>query len=410
MGNVSKYFILTIILGMVFVFNPFPSKAEDIADANNRFTFELYSKLIQDEKKKNVFFSPFSIVSAMGMTYEGARGKTKEEMQRVFHFPVDDKARREGFLRLISEINKKDKKYELHTANALWVEKTFRLLEDYLKTVEEYYQGRATNVGFIDPSEREQSVLLINSWVEGNTKGKIKDMIKPMDVSQDTRLILTNAIYFKGKWKLQFDKNLTKDEDFNITAEKKVKVPMMRMGNIGFNKYPKFKYAETHDLQAIELPYEGEELSMLILLPKGNLKKIEEDLSYEKIEEIKRNLTLRPVELYLPRFKFETVYPLGPVFFGMGMPTAFSYSADFSGMDGSGKLKIDKVIHKAFIEVNEEGTEAAAATAVLMEIKSAIPDIEKPVVFRADHPFIFIIQHNKTGAILFIGRVYEPKK
>ncbi len=360
MGNMSN-FILTVILGMVLVFTPLISKAEDIADANNRFTFELYSKLI---KNKNVFFSPFSIVSAMGMTYEGARGKTKEEMQRVFHFPVDDKARREGFLRLISEINSKDKKYELHTANALWVEKSYKLLEDYLKTVERYYYGKATNVGFI--SEREQAVLLINSWVSGNTKGKIKDIIKPMDVSQDTRLILTNAIYFKGKWKLQFDKNLTKDEDFNITAEKKVKVPMMRMGNIGFNKYPKFKYAETHDLQAIELPYEGEDLSMLILLPKGNLERIEEDLSYEKIEEIKRNLTLRPVELYLPRFKFETEYSLGPVFSGMGMPTAFSNSADFSGMDGTKGLKIDKVIHKAFVEVNEEGTEAAAATAVIM--------------------------------------------
>ncbi|WP_353683656.1 serpin family protein [Thermodesulfovibrio sp. 3907-1M] len=405
----SKYFITAIILMMVFISTPLPCKAEDIPDANNRFTFEIYQKLTHGKEDKNLFFSPFSIISAMVMTYEGARGQTKEEMEKVFHFPVDDKARREGFLKLINEINKKDKKYELHTANALWAEKSYKFLEDYLKTVERYYHGKATNVGFIDPSEREQAVSMINSWVLGHTNGKIKDIIKPQAVSQDTRLILTNAIYFKGKWKLQFDKKLTKDDDFKVTADKKIKVPMMRMAMKGFNDYPEFNYAETDELQALELPYEGEELSMLILLPKGNLENLEKTLSYEKIEGIKRSLSLRLVELYLPRFKFETEYSLNSVFAEMGMPTAFSNFADFSGMDGTKKLKIDKVIHKAFVEVNEEGTEAAAATAVVMVTKSALNEPKKPVVFRADHPFIFIIQHNKTGAILFIGRVYEPK-
>ncbi|GER92390.1 serpin family protein [hot springs metagenome] len=410
MFNKLKYFLF--ILAMFIILNIYPAMAEinNISDGNNKFAFDLYSNLTQGKEDKNAFFSPFSIVSAMGMTYEGAKGKTKEEMQKVFHFLVDDKARREGFLKLISEINKKDKKYELHTANALWVEKSYKILEDYLKTVEKYYYGKATNVGFIDPSEREQAVFLINSWVMGNTKGKIKDIIKPQAVSHDTRLILTNAIYFKGKWKLQFDKKLTKDEDFKVSTEKKLKVPMMRMAMKGFNDYPEFNYAETDELQAIELPYEGGELSMLILLPKGNLEGIEKTLTYERIEEIKRSLSLRPVDLYLPKFKFETEYSLKPVFSDMGMPTAFSNDADFSGMDGTKKLKIDKVIHKAFVEVNEEGTEAAAATAVIMVTKSAVEEVKKPVIFRADHPFIFIIQHNKTSAILFFGRVHEPKK
>lgn len=410
MFNAHKHLILEIILVAVFIFNPLPCRAYDIADSNNQFTFELYSKLIQGKENRNEFFSPFSIVTAMGMTYEGARGQTKDEMQKVFHFPLDDKTRRVGFLNLINEINKKDKKYQLHTANALWVEKTYKLLDDYLKVIERYYQGKATNVGFIDPTEKEQAVFTINSWVEGNTNRKIKNIIKPQAVSQDTRLILTNAIYFKGKWQTQFSKDLTKDEDFKVSPNKKVKVPMMTTGMKGFNEYPEFNYTETDDLQAIELPYEEKELSMIILLPKVDLESIEKTLTYERISEIKRRLSMTPVDLYLPRFKFEREYTLKEVFAGMGMPTAFSNDADFSGMDGTKKLKIDKVIHKAFVEVNEEGTEAAAATAVIMLSKASAERIKKPVVFRADHPFIFIIQHNKTGAILFIGKVYEPKK
>jgi serpin B len=332
-------------------------------------------------------------------------------MQKVLHLPSDDKVRREGFLELINEINKKDKKYQLHTANALWAEKSYKLLEDYLKTVEKFYQGKATNVGFIDPSEREKAVLLINSWVSEKTNGKIKEIITPQSVSKLTRLILTNAIYFKGNWKLQFDKNLTKDEDFKVSAEKKVKVPMMRMGMKGFNEYSEFRYTETDELQALELPYE-EELSMLILLPKKDLKNVEKNLTLKKIVEIKKGMRLTPVDLYLPRFKFETAYSLNQVFPGMGMPTAFSDSADFSGIDGTKKLKISDVIHKAFVEVNEEGTEAAAVTAIQERAIVSVhpPKIKKPVIFRADHPFIFIIQHNKTDAILFMGRFYEPGK
>lgn len=410
MVNLPKYFMLAIILVAVFIFNPLPCKAEDISDSNNKFTFELYSKLIEGKENRNEFFSPFSIATAMGMTYEGARGQTKDEMQKVFHFPLDDKTRRDGFLNLINEINKKDKKYQLHTANALWVEKSYKLLDNYLKVIEGYYQGKASNVGFIDPTEREQAVFTINGWVEKNTNGKIKDIIKPQAVSQDTRLILTNAIYFKGKWQTQFNKNLTKEEDFMVSPNKKVKVPMMTMDMKGFNEYPEFKYTETDDLQAIELPYEEKELSMLVLLPKRDLESIEKTLTYERISEIKRRLSMTPVDLYLPRFKFETKYTLKDVFAGMGMPTAFSNNADFSGMDGTKRLKIDDVIHKAFLEVNEEGTEAAAATAVIMLSKASVERTKKPVVFRADHPFIFIIQHNTTGAILFIGKVYEPKE
>lgn len=378
---------------------------DNIVNANNEFTFDLYSKL--SDKKDNIFFSPYSISTALAMTYEGARGMTAQEMEKVFYFPKENKTRRDGFLELLNEINKKDKKYKLHTANALWVEKSYKLLDEYLRVIDKYYQGKATNVGFIDPDEREQSRLIINQWVEGHTNNKIRNLIKPEMLTEDTKLVLTNAIYFKGNWQVQFNKGGTKDEDFKITAEKKIKVPMMRI--TGINP-PEFNYAETGDLQALELSYDGKELSMLILLPKGRLEDIEKTLNYQRIKDLRKKLDSRPVEIYMPKFKFEKEYPLKSTLIDVGMPTAFSDLADFSGMDGTKMLKIGSVIHKAFVEVNEEGTEAAAATGVVMVTKLSVQERKKPVTFRADHPFIFIIQHNKTCAILFIGRVYEPGK
>ncbi len=399
---------LVLFFSIPFIFllsSSSEANADKVVSANNEFTFDLYSKL--SGGRDNIFFSPYSISTALVMTYEGARGMTAHEMEKVLHFPKDSNARREGFLELINEINKKDKKYQLHTANTLWVEKTYKLLDEYLKIIDKYYQGKATNVGFIDQDERERSRLMINQRVERHTNNKIRELIKPGMLTEDTRLVLTNAIYFKGKWQIQFDKSATKEEDFKITPEKKAKVPMMRI--TGINP-PEFNYSETEDLQAIELPYDGSELSMLILLPKGSLEDVEKTLSYQKIKDLRNRLGKRPVIVYLPRFKFERGYQLKPALIGMDMPTAFSDAADFSGMDGTKKLKIADVIHKAFVEVNEEGTEAAAATGVIMVTKAAVHEIKKPVTFRADHPFIFIIQHNKTGAILFIGRVYEPGK
>ncbi len=407
-GQFIIVFVFSIFL--VLLFNS-TSKADtsSIVDANNRFCFDMFSKLVQDKKTDNIFFSPFSISVALAMTYEGARGVTAKEIERVFYLPEDSKIRREGFLEMINEINKKDKKYQLHTANALWVEKDYKLLDDYLKTIAEYYQGKATNVGFIDNDEREQSRQLINKWVENQTNNKIIELIKPDMLDSSTRLVLTNAIYFKGNWQTQFNKSATKEEDFKVNSEKRVKVPMMSFGSES-TKLKKFKYAETDDMQVLELPYEDNELFMLILLPKTTLSDVEKSLNYENLKQLKAHLRMRPVIAYMPKFKLEAEYRLGETLSKMGMPIAFSNAADFSGMDGTTSLKIGDVIHKAFVDVNEEGTEAAAATAVIMVGKGLGGFSEEPIIFRADHPFIFIIQHNKTGAILFMGRVYEPKR
>lgn len=375
-----------------------------IVDANNQFAFDLYSKY--KSKEGNIFYSPYSIFSALAMTYEGARGRTAEEMQTVFYFPKDASLRRESFLKIYQQINKKDKEYELSIANALWAQKDYKFLDDYRSLVNTYYGGDATNLDFVNNAEKSR--LTINNWVEKETNNKIKDLIPGGMLDKLTRLVLTNAIYFKGSWFNPFDKKATREEDFRISPDNKIKVQMMRLAGKSLN------YAETDKLQILELFYEGNELSMLIFLPKqDDLSGAEELLNSQHLSEWKELLKEERVNLYLPKFKFEASYYMSRVLKDMGMPAAFSYGidfggqADFSGMTGTRELNIDEVIHKAFIEVDEKGTEAAAATAVVMMKQS----IELPVSikeFRVDHPFIFMICDKITDTVLFLGRVSNP--
>ncbi|MEA3343414.1 MAG: serpin family protein [archaeon] len=380
-----------------------PEKVSSVVNANNQFAFELYSKYKDDPKYKNtnIFFSPYSISTALAMTYEGARGQTAEEMQSVVHFPENPDVRRPAFARIYNEINSRDKEYQLSTANALWAQKDYQFLDEYFNITEKYYGGKVTNLDFIQ--ETEKSRVTINKWVEVQTNDKIKDLIPSGVLDSMTRLVLTNAIYFKGTWVLQFDKSKTRETDFRVSPASTVKAQMMSLTG----EKAKFDYAETDDLQILELPYKGNELSMLILLPKkDNLDAVEESLSAEKLSKWKNMLMERKTDVYLPKFKFETKYFMADDLSSMGMPTAFGSFADFSGMTGKKDLFISQVIHQAFVEVNEEGTEAAAATAVVMKELSA----SMPNIFRADHPFIFIIQQKDTGNILFLGKVMDPTK
>jgi serpin B len=378
------------------------SGVANVVEANNQFAFEYYSHL-KNRETGNIFFSPFSISSALVMTYEGAREQTAKEMQSVLHFPADDNLRRTEYLKIFNELNKKDKKYELNIANALWAQKDYQFLSDYIDTVEKYHGGKTNNLDFVkDP---EGSRVTINDWVEKQTKDKIKDLIPQGVINDMTRLVLTNAIYFKGEWVKQFDKENTTDEDFRINENDSVKVPMMQRTD----EEAEFNYAENKDLQILEMPYSGEDLSMLILLPKNDdLAKVENSLSTENLAQWKKDLKKQRVEVFVPKFKFETKYLMTEDLKAMGMPTAFGLGADFSGMDGKKDLFISEVIHQAFVEVNEEGTEAAAATGVVMML-GALPGEETKIpVFRADHPFIFLIQEKNSGNILFIGRVVNP--
>jgi serpin B len=388
---IRRLIILLLIVGCVF--------GEDVIEANNRFAINLYSQYKSEEG--NIFFSPFSISTAMAMVYEGAEGKTAKEIKSVFGFPKYDNSRRNQYSDLLSEINKKDKEYALNTANALWAEQDFQFLDEYLTTVEEYYKGKTTNLDF--KNEPDSSRLIINNWVEDKTNNKIKDLFPVGSINSLTRLVLTNAIYFKAKWLTQFDADKTSDEYFRVNPDENIEVPMMQPTS----QKSTFNYTQNKDLQILEMPYVGEDLSMLILLPFDNeIEVLENSFTIEKLTEWKKSLRKRRVKIYIPKFKFKTKYFLGETLGDLGMPIAFTNSADFSGMTGTKDLKIDKVIHQAFIEVNEEGTEAAAATGIGVGMKTSMP--RPPPIFKADHPFIFIIQQKETGNILFMGRVNNP--
>lgn len=375
---------------------------DSVVEANNKFAFSLYKKY--QTKGDNIFFSPFSLSSALAITYEGARGQTAEEIRSVLYFPQDDLIRRSGYADLYNKINQENKKYELSTANALWAEQEFKFSDEYFDLINQYYGGKITNLNF--KQDPEGSRTIINTWVEKATKDKIKDLIPSGFVTPLTRLILTNAVYFKGQWLEQFDKKETEEQNFNISLDKKVQVEMMKKAGEG----AKFNYSENEQLQLLELPYDGEELSMLVLLPKENdLETLEKNLTPEKLLEWEKTLNKQQVDVFLPKFKFETKYFLTEDLKEMGMATAFSENADFSGMTGKKDLVISGVVHQAFVEVNEEGTEAAAATAVDMVTEALLEEPKIPV-FLANHPFIFIIQQKDTGNILFMGRVNNPTK
>ncbi len=372
---------------------------KNIVNANNKFAFDLYSEIDKHEER-NIFYSPYSISAALAMTYEGARGKTADEIKSVFYFP-DKTLLRSNFAAIHNEINKKDKAYKLSTGNALWIQQDYKLLEEYISIVEKYYGGKALNVDFV--RETEKSRQTINSFIEKQTNNKIKDLIPEGTIDASTRLVLTNAVYFKGLWMLEFDKTGTREHDFKITPENVVKISMMHAGN----DEAKFNYADVGELQILELPYKDEDISMLILLPKYSLDNISSSLTLEKLEEWKNKMKKTNLDVYLPKLEFNAKYLMKEILINMGMTDAFEFgNADFSGIDQTKDLFIGQVIHQAFVKIDEEGTEAAAATAVGISITSA----RLREIFMADHPFIFIIQENKTGNILFFGRVVDPRE
>lgn len=380
-----------------------PEGIKKVVAANNQFALKLYPRLA--EAGKNVFYSPYSISVILAMAYEGARGKTADEMRSVLQIPEDLVLRRSNFARMINEINMGNKSYTLSTANALWVQKDHALLKEFMEVTRKYYAAKASNLDFVKATEASRQT--INRWVEEQTKGKIRELLQNENVTTLTKLILTNAIYFKGTWQRQFDKKKTKDDDFTTDTGKTVRVPMMRM--LG----EEFYYVDAGSLQALELPYKGGELSMLILLPKlgSSIKELETSISVKMLSRLRGALVKEEVHTYIPKFKLEERYPLSKALEAMGMTSAFTLGADFSGMDGGKDLYISDVIHQALVEVSEEGTEAAAATSVISAPTGPAGGMHaSPPVFYADHPFMFFVQQRKTGNILFMGTVMNPKQ
>jgi serpin B len=378
------------------------SNAErNISEANNRFAYDLFKKLSDDPENsgKNILFSPFSLSSIMAISYEGARGQTAGEIESVFHFPENISELREGYSEMYSGINREQNTYTLRTANALWAEKTCPFNPGYIQTARTYYHTNATNLDFIGDSENSRTT--INNWVEGETDNKIRDLIPSGNIDATTSLVITNAVYFNGKWKRPFRSELTHSRDFHLSSGKTV--PVLYMYDSSY-----FRCAEIDGDEMLQLPYKagnGKNLSMVFFLPKTNDETtLGNSLNTEKITELKKSLNETWVVVHIPKFKLETQYKLPDTLTKMGMPTAFSSSADFSGMDGKHDLFIRDVIHKAFIDVNEEGTEAAAASLS----GYTMGPYHAPALFDADHPFLFIIQDDDDGTILFIGRIMNP--
>jgi serpin B len=369
-------------------------------DAVNEFSFNLFKEL-HLEDKSNLFISPYSIFSALAMTYEGARDVTADEMANVLNVKQDNESFHNYMKNIYDLLNSKNEEYNISTANALWVKENFQLLEAYINIIQEYYGGNATEVDYSNPSE---AAAIINKWIENQTNGLIKDLIPVDAINPFTALILTNAIYFKGIWKTQFDPVNTTNRTFKTSEGDSIQTPTMNLTDTE----DIFYYTETDDLQLLELPYTGDDISMMILLPKNNdLSSIINTINNSIFLELIDSMFETKVDIYLPKFKIETSYSLVSFLEKLGMNIPFTSSANFSGINGRRDLFISKVLHKAFIDVNEEGTEAAAATAVIMELTSVNGGSSR-IIFDCNHPFMYLIQHKSTGTILFMGSINNP--
>jgi len=404
----NKYFcvaviILTFCLFSSSAFAKINKDLQSVVKGNSDFGFDLYQELKGEEG--NLFFSPYSISTALAMTYAGARGETEKQMAQVLHFPLTQESLHPAFSKLQSDLNAIQNKgdVQISIANSLWAQESYKFLDSFIELNKKYYDAGLYFVDFI--KKREAARKKINDWVEKKTHDKIKELIKPPMLTIDTRLVLCNAIYFKGNWLSQFDKEKTYNRDFYVSPDTTMLVPMMY-------QQTRLKYKYFEQFCALELPYEGNDLSMIIFLPNEDdgLLEFEDHLTADSVhvwidELMKVDEGL--VMVNMPKFKTVSEFELSRTLYDMGMPDAFSLPpADFSGMTGTKDLFISKVIHKAYVEVNEEGTEAAAATAVVMMKSVAM----KPLEFKADHPFIFLIRENQTGSILFIGRIVDPTK
>jgi serpin B len=371
-----------------------------VVEGNNAFAVALYHQL--SHQAANLFFSPESISTALAMTYAGARGNTATEMAKALHFTLPPAQLDAAMGALLRDLNAAHPDYQLNVANALWAQQGYTFLDQFLNLLNTDYGAGLQQVDFKGASEAARST--INQWVEQKTQDKIKDLLAPGSLRPDTRLVLTNAIYFKGNWQTQFDKAQTKDEDFYLSQTKSTTAPLMhREGSFG--------YFDGGSFQVLEIPYKSNELSLIVLLPKerSGLSGLENSMTASNMQQwLKQVVPVPKVIVTIPKFKSTQEFELSSALRSLGMPQAFASNADFSGMTGKRDFAISAVIHKAFVDVNEEGTEAAAATAVTMRALAMRAPGAPPPVFRADHPFIFLIRDNGSRSILFMGRMTDP--
>ncbi|MEW6744951.1 MAG: serpin family protein [Planctomycetota bacterium] len=393
--------VLSILLG-------YRAGPEELVQGQDAFARALYARLASAEG--NLFLSPYSVCIALAMTREGAKGNTAAQMDEVLHLPAAGAA--ESFRKLAEDLHAPDVSsvqdgkeevrpaYALEIANALWAQHGFQYASAFEEILRTAYQAGFSTVDFAKP---EKARATINDWVEEKTREKVKDLIPPGLLDAATRLVITNAIYFKASWMEPFRSQQTRDAPFTTQRGDEVQVPMM-------HSKQSLGYAEREGVQVLELPYAGGHLSMVILLPeeKDGLPRLEELVAARPLASWWKGLTTKMVDVKLPRFEYSSSFDLTRTLPAMGMKDAFDAGrADFSGITPQIPLYIGAVLHKAFVAVDEQGTEAAAATAVVMRLGAAVGEA---VEFTADHPFLFLIRHRATGSVLFMGRVADPTR
>ncbi len=380
------------------------STLAELVNGNNEFAFDLYQQLAA-AKEGNFFYSPYSISLALAMAYAGANGQTEEQMAETLKFMLEDEELHSAFNKLAIELNSRNEipagseaqGFELNIVNATWGQRGFEFMQAFLDVLAENYDAGIRLLDYEkDPEACRQT---INDWVYEQTNGRIEDLIPEGAIDEMTRLVLTNAIYFNAAWLHQFDEDYTYDDTFYLPDGSTVTVPMM-------HQTERFNYVDGDDYTAIELLYDIYEMSMVIIMPdEGNFSEFENSLSSETVAAIIDEMSSGQVNLTMPKFEFESEFNLNDALKAMGMTEAFSGSADFSGITDKADLAISDVIHKAFVSVDEEGTEAAAATAVIFQ-ETAMPIGIADV--NIDHSFIFLIKDITTGSTLFVGRVINP--
>ena len=373
-----------------------------LVQGNNTFAFELYREL--SDGQGNLFFSPFSISQALAMTLAGARGETERQMTNTLHYELPQSALHPSFNALDRELASRGRDlqveenqfFELNIANAIWGQQGYEFLPEFLDVLAENYGAGLRPMDFAGAPE--ESRMKINDWVSEETQDKIKDLLPSGAVNKRTRLVLTNAIYFNASWQWPFDKRLTRELPFHLAGGGMVEVPMMTETSRDF-----YGYVKGEGYQAVDVPYSSGEMSMTILLPdEGTFEEFEDSLNAQGLDRILDDIEIGHITLTMPLFELESEFSLDQTLAEMGMPDAFGAGADFSGMTGTRELWVSEVAHKAFVSVDEEGTEAAAATAVVV-LESG------PTLVTVDRPFIFLIRDRATGAVLFLGRVMNPK-
>jgi len=385
--------------------NPKVSENElkTLADNNNKFAFEIFEKLSQSEES-NIFFSPYSISEVLALVYAGAKGETKTEMASVLHFDIDNEEQlHRSFNGLDLHLNYSDEEYTFSIANSLWPQSGYPIMDSYLDTLKVNYGAKIRSLDYKNRAKGSRET--INNWIEDKTNGRIKDIIPQGSLNNSTRLVLTNAVYFKGQWRAEFSKSATQNDTFILLDGSTKQIPFMHQPEWYFD------YMKSDNYQAINLPYrpfDEDKTSMLIIVPKnGKFENVLNNIT-SIYQETNDNISSTNINLKMPRFEFTTeVYQLNKYLIALGMSHAFLDIADFSNISNGEKIKIDSVSHKAFIKVDEKGTEAAAAT-VATAVAESLQIKPEPIDFYIDRPFIFFIKDNLTNQILFMGVIKDP--